>query len=147
MPSALIVAWAGDIAQPGVTRTRDTYPARAEQWWGVRNNGENMLTTKTRSKILLASLVFGSACMATVGGKRMGISFSATSPPPERVEVVSVAPSPTHAWIAGHWSWSGSESVWISGRWERPEGSYHEWAAGKWEHDDRGWFWVEGHWR
>ena len=38
--------------------------------------------------------------------------------PADRVEVVSVRPSPAHVWIAGRWERRGDGWEWISGRWE-----------------------------
>jgi hypothetical protein len=37
--------------------------------------------------------------------------------PPERVEVIGVAPSRAHVWVRGHWEPSGGDWVWIQGRW------------------------------
>lgn len=68
-------------------------------------------------------------------------------PPPERVEVIAVAPSPAHIWIAGHWMWREPEFVWMSGRWDVPAPGFRRWERGRWQHDRNGWFWLEGHWR
>lgn len=37
-------------------------------------------------------------------------------PPPE-VEVMGVAPSPAHVWVAGKWHWGGRAWVWGRGHW------------------------------
>ena len=68
------------------------------------------------------------------------------APPPERVEVVTVAPSPNHIWVRGYWSWSGRGWVWVPGRWEHRRAG-HEWTPGHWQRRAHGWVWVPGHWR
>ncbi len=73
--------------------------------------------------------------------------FVETAPPPERVEVVEVAPAPDYVWVNGHWAWSGSAYTWEAGRWERPEPGHHHYHHGQWKHSKRGWYWVDGHWR
>jgi hypothetical protein len=40
-------------------------------------------------------------------------------PPPPRYEVIRVAPSREHVWVAGHWAW-------------RPERHRHVWVPGGW---------------
>jgi len=37
-------------------------------------------------------------------------------PPPPRVEVIPVAPSPRHVWIKGHYVTRGHRYVWVGGR-------------------------------
>ncbi len=69
------------------------------------------------------------------------------APPPPRVEVIPVAPGPTHIWAQGHWHWDGREYVWVSGRYlERPH-YQAAWEPGHWEHRGYGWSWIPGHWR
>lgn len=38
--------------------------------------------------------------------------------PRDRVEVVTVRPSPRHAWMGGRWEARGDRWEWIEGRWE-----------------------------
>jgi hypothetical protein len=68
-------------------------------------------------------------------------------PPPDRVEVIGVAPGPGHLWIGGHWRWVGSDFDWVPGRWTPMERGFRHWAPGHWAHSRRGWFWAEGRWR
>ncbi|MFS2136283.1 MULTISPECIES: hypothetical protein [Duganella] len=35
------------------------------------------------------------------------------------IEQITVAPSPAHYWIPGHWSWHHNEWEWSRGHWER----------------------------
>ena len=68
-----------------------------------------------------------------------------TAPPPEREEVVAVAPSPQHFWVRGHWAWNGGGYNWVPGHWEirRPTAV---WQPGRWRESGGGWVWVEGRW-
>jgi hypothetical protein len=79
-------------------------------------------------------------------GPPPGVVMVQSVPPPERVEVMAVAPSPNHLWIRGHWAWQGGGWAWMPGHWEvRQVG--HEWVPGHWQHHGNGSYWVEGHWR
>ena len=43
-------------------------------------------------------------------------------PPPvvqEPVPAVSAMPYPDARWVPGYWNWSGTEWVWVKGRWVR----------------------------
>jgi len=42
------------------------------------------------------------------------------APPALRHEVVPMAPSPRHQWIAGYWGWRGGAHLWIGGHWALP---------------------------
>lgn len=68
-------------------------------------------------------------------------------PPPVRVEVRGVAPSPRHVWCDGYWRWSGHEHVWVAGSWQLPPRHRAHWVGGRWRHVRGGWYWVPGHWR
>ena len=71
--------------------------------------------------------------------------YVSAAPPVEQVEVVGVAPSPNHFWIAGHWYWAGGRYAWRPGYWEVHRRGY-EWVGGHWDHPARGHYWVEGRW-
>ena len=80
--------------------------------------------------------------------------------PALREEIITVAPSPRHQWVRGHWAWRGRWE-WIPGHWfegvvaapvevvevetARPGAEYfwvrghHVWEHGRWE-------WHRGHW-
>jgi YXWGXW repeat-containing protein len=68
-------------------------------------------------------------------------------PPPIRVEVRGNPPGPDHVWIGGYHRWSGTEYVWVPGRWAARPHVHAKWVAGHWSKHARGWYWVEGHWR
>ncbi|MBE9461850.1 YXWGXW repeat-containing protein [Dyadobacter sp. UP-52] len=40
-------------------------------------------------------------------------------PPPARVEVIPVAPSPRHVWVPGNYRWKRNKYVWHEGRYRR----------------------------
>lgn len=68
-------------------------------------------------------------------------------PPPPRVEVIGVAPSPGHVWVAGFHRWDGKAHVWVPGHWIVRPHAHAVWVKGHWKHHARGYYWVEGHWR
>ena len=68
------------------------------------------------------------------------------APPPNRTERVN-RPKPGHVWIPGHWSWSGSNYLWVSGLFvkePRPGASY---SPGRWKFGFDGYTWVPGRWK
>jgi len=80
-------------------------------------------------------------------GPPAGRVYVAVGPPPERVEVIDVAPSPGFVWVRGYWRYDGYGYVWVPGRWVALDRRYREWVPGHWRHDRRGWYWVDGRWR
>jgi len=80
-------------------------------------------------------------------GPPAGRVYVAVGPPPERVEVIGVAPSPGFVWVRGYWRYDRDGYVWVPGRWVALDRRYREWVPGHWKRDRRGWFWVEGRWR
>lgn len=106
-----------------------------------------MKRNRIRSAIALAGLTLSMAC-AGYYPARIGVTYVVRSaPPPVRVEVITVAPSPAHVWISGYWAWRDPDYVWVPGRWAHPAPGYRRWEPGRWRHDRHGWFWVEGRWR
>lgn len=88
-----------------------------------------------------AFLILGCAPMPSVG-----VVYVERRPPPERVEVIRVAPRPGVVWVAGYWSWGGADYLWVPGRWVPADRGYHRWSRGRWHHSRRGWYRSEGHW-
>jgi len=76
----------------------------------------------------------------------VGVVYIERRPPPNRVEIVTVAPARDYVWIRGHWRWTGGDYDWAPGRWERIQDG-RRWEEGRWRHGKGGWYWVEGHWR
>jgi hypothetical protein len=67
------------------------------------------------------------------------------APPPPRVEVIGVAPSPGYVWIGGYWNWVGSRHEWVEGHWE-PSHRGHHWVTHQWVRQGDGWRLRPGHW-
>jgi hypothetical protein len=93
----------------------------------------------------ISSLGLLSGCVA--GPPPRGVVYVESAPPPDQIEVIGVAPSVEHVWIPGHYNWSGSAYVWVSGRWEVRPHHGARWVRGRWRRHERRWYWVEGHWR
>ena len=68
------------------------------------------------------------------------------APPATRVEVQPPAPNARAVWDPGHWSWDGTQYVWISGRYiERPNVAMR-WEPGHWMSANGSWVWTDGRW-
>jgi hypothetical protein len=104
-----------------------------------------MMRSKIRSALVIAALVL-TGCVI-YARPRTDVVYVVRRPPPERVEVIVVAPGPAYVWIAGHWAWREPEFFWMPGRWDRPGPGFRRWEKGRWDHDRHGWFWIEGRWR
>lgn len=72
--------------------------------------------------------------------------YAPMAPPPLRVEVVPVAPSPAYVWIGGSWAWGGGRYNWVPGRWAMPPRPGYGWHPGGWTHGPRGWQGRGGRW-
>lgn len=91
--------------------------------------------------LMLGVFLFVTACYA---GPRV---YVVRKPPPARVEVIGVAPSHAHVWVAGHWVWRGNNYIWINGNWDKRPRAKAVWVPGHWKHARRGYRWIPGHWR
>lgn len=50
-------------------------------------------------------------------------------------------------WQPGHYDWTGSAYVWVSGRYiPRAMGASGNWQPGYWSNADGPWVWLPGHW-
>ena len=67
-------------------------------------------------------------------------------PPPVRHEVIGVAPSPRHVWVAGYWTHHHGRWVWVQGHYVVGPRTGAVWVPGHWDRTDRGWVWTAGHW-
>jgi hypothetical protein len=66
----------------------------------------------------LATLLFATSSLAVVAGCTVEERTVVSGPrPPDRVEVVTVRPSPAHVWVHGRWEHRPHGWVWIEGRW------------------------------
>jgi len=68
-------------------------------------------------------------------------------PPPDRVEVVGVAPGPGFVWVGGYWVWRGGVHAWVPGTWRRPPYPGAVWIAPRWHRRYGRYYFREGHWR
>ncbi len=72
----------------------------------------------------------------------------ATQEPPTVLEErVTVAPSPVHTWIGGHWAWHRGVYDWAPGYWAARPHPRAYWAPGGWVRFGGGWRWRHGYWR
>jgi hypothetical protein len=67
------------------------------------------------------------------------------APPPQRAEVIGVAPYPGYVWIDGYWNWTGHRHEWVGGHWDAPRPGYR-WVPRRWSHDRDGWRLHGGRW-
>jgi len=68
------------------------------------------------------------------------------APPAPRQEVIGMAPSTSHVWVQGYWSYRNGHYVWVPGHWEVRPRLNAVWVPGHWDHSSRGWVWFPGHW-
>jgi len=69
----------------------------------------------SRSRLLLLAIpVALSACTV-----QPVIVRERPAPPPDRVEIVGVAPYAGAHWVRGHWGWRRGRYEWIRGHWSR----------------------------
>jgi hypothetical protein len=64
--------------------------------------------------LLLAIPIVLSACTETVV-----VHDHRPPPPPDRVEVIGIAPYHGAHWVRGHWGWRHGRYEWIPGHWSR----------------------------
>jgi hypothetical protein len=88
-------------------------------------------------KALLASLLFGSAAMATDVTVQV-------APPADRHEVTP-KPRDGYVWAPGHWEWTGRFYSWSSGTWITQHRG-QQWIADHWEQVGSQWHYLPGHW-
>jgi hypothetical protein len=70
-----------------------------------------------------------------------------SAPPPPRVEEPPPPPSSVVVWHPGHWNWTGSAWVWVTGQYvERPR-PQAAWIPGHWTQEPDGWRWDDGRWQ
>jgi WXXGXW repeat (2 copies) len=92
--------------------------------------------------IILPSLVVGHVpAQAAVASVRVTVA-----PPPARVEVRPVAPSPHHVWLEGHWAWRGRRYVWLPGYWALPPVPGYVWVDPRWVQEGGQWVFYDGQW-
>ena len=68
------------------------------------------------------------------------------TPPPVRTEVITTAPSASHVWVPGYWTYRDKHWDWMEGHWEVRPRMGAQWVPGHWDQTYRGWVWTPGHW-
>lgn len=101
---------------------------------------------RSLSKALLPAVVSASLWVGCAGSVRVHEDVVIAAPPPDRVEVMTVAPSPDHVWVNGHWQWAGASYAWVPGHWAARPHPHAAWVPGRWRARPRGWVWINGHW-
>jgi hypothetical protein len=69
-------------------------------------------------------------------------------PPPAPIAEAAppAAPSPSAAWVAGYWHWTGMQYTWIPGHWENaPPGT--AWAPPRYLSADGAYYYEAGTWK
>jgi hypothetical protein len=104
------------------------------------------LVRRSLSPLVLA----GGLCGALVGQSDVARAQEVevevvNTPPPPRVEVIPVAPSPRHFWIHGYWGWNGTAHYWVPGRYEVIRQGYG-WSEARWVAVGPRWHYYPGHW-
>jgi hypothetical protein len=71
------------------------------------------------------------------------------APPPPRTEVITTAPSESHVWVAGNWTYTDNRWIWMPGHWELRPRTSAMWMPGHWDKnpDGKGWTWTPGYWQ
>jgi len=72
-------------------------------------------------------------------------TYVTVPPPPPRVEIVGLAPTPGYFWIDGYWRWVGARYEWVPGRWEAPRPGYR-YVPHEWVQERGGWRQEPGRW-
>jgi hypothetical protein len=103
------------------------------------------------SVILMAGLTGVAGCTVYAGPSEPppGVAVDADAPPlpPDRHEVVGVAPFEGAVWIGGNWNYYGHGWHWTRGRWGHPPHHGAVWVGGRYEHGPHGYMYYGGHWR
>ena len=91
-----------------------------------------------------------------------GSVYVDVAPPPMRVEVAGIAPSPHHIWVGGNWTYGGRNYYrggytrgadvyrgyrWTPGRWESRPHARARWVDGRWISHRGRYYWRNGYWR
>ena len=95
---------------------------------------------------LVRSLVAVGLLLAPLGASAQQI-LTNIPPPAPIAETQGTPPSPSHVWISGYWTWSGSQYTWTSGRWELPQQQGSAWEAPQWQQEGGRYRWRPGRWR
>ncbi len=103
--------------------------------------------------VLAASLAFGGcaqiqAQMPAIPQALANGGNPNPQPPPVPPEVRPQPPVSEDPlmWQPGHWDWSGTGYVWVSGKWIDRAGHGTTWQDGYWSNAGGSWAWIPAHW-
>jgi len=114
-------------------------------WMDKQNKEHTMKRTRTLRTAFVALLVAGGAASLPAAAQ-INVTID-IAPPPLIIETRPVT-QPGYVYAPGHWAWTGSRFVWISGRvivqregylwvtdrWTPRDGKYYR-EVGRWERD------------
>ncbi|MFO0559633.1 MAG: hypothetical protein U0269_16565 [Polyangiales bacterium] len=126
---------AGHWEQPPVTNASWVAPA-----WNREGNSYRFAPGRWQTTTTTTTTT-------TVTQPPAGPIETSVRPPRPRAERRSRAPQRGMIWIAGNWTWNGSQYVWTEGRWEAPPSPRARWQAPEWRPGGQGWRYTPGRWR
>ena len=100
-------------------------------------NKNNWLGAGLVSGLVLTAALAG--CVIVPDQRHYAGGIVMVAPPPPRVEVYDVPPTPGFVWIGGYWN------EWVAGHWQAPRPGRH-WVAHQWVRKGDGWHMQRGHW-
>lgn len=106
-------------------------------------NKNNWLGAGLVSGLVLTAALAG--CVIVPDQRHYAGGIVMVAPPPPRVEVYDVPPTPGFVWIGGYWNWVGDRHEWVAGHWQAPRPGRH-WVAHQWVRKGDGWHMQRGHW-
>ena len=103
--------------------------------------------TKASLAVALAVTALGlGGCVVTARPAYVEGPVVRVAPPPDRYEVIGIAPTPGYVWFGGYWEWVGGQHVWRAGHWGPGRPGYR-WVGHHWvEGPHGGYHMVPGHW-
>jgi hypothetical protein len=111
-----------------------------------------MVAVMNQRKWVKAALAFGllagmalPGCVVVPDQGHYAGGVVMVAPPPPRVEVIGVAPSPDYVWVGGYWNWVGGRHEWVGGHWVAGRPGHH-WVGHSWVRQGDGWRMRPGHW-
>jgi hypothetical protein len=110
---------------------------------------QSMQHRRRIAKWLSASVLAGACLIAAPHGIRIASAEPVVdvriAPPPDRVEVVPMRPSPHHFWVHGYWAWGGRAHTWVPGHYEQERRGY-AYRESRWEGGNGHWRYHRGGW-
>ncbi len=94
---------------------------------------------------IAAALLAGALYMGTASAAEVFVTVA--PPPPVRMGVVGVAPSPNHVWVNGYHEWVGNRYLWHEGAWVVRPRPRAVWVDAHYVPRRGGFVFVPGHWR